>query len=64
MREFITPEDFERDAESATEFDRTTERLKKEANKTLIDEYQLRRNRDWGALNSQVVGAEIDYNIE
>jgi len=62
MKEFITPEDFERDAESATEFNRTAERLKKEASKALIDEYQLERNRDWGALNSQVVGAEIDYS--
>jgi len=64
MNEYITPKDFERGAKPAKEFNECTERLIREAQYELINEAQLRRDRDWSALNSQVVGAEVDYNFK
>lgn len=60
MRDYITPEEFEKRAEPATAFNECTEKLEREASETLINEFQVRRNREL----SNIFCVEVDYNIK
>lgn len=57
-------EAFERTAVPALEFNEVTQELIKEEQNRLINESQLRRNRDWSCLAGQVFGAEVNLQYQ
>ena len=52
------PEEFDRGAVPATVFNEVTQRLVREEQYGLVNESQLRRDRDWSAVGGQVAGFE------
>ena len=55
---FLTAEDFFQDSEESMVFEEVFQALEEEASQSILDEAELRRQKDWSVLAHQVVGAE------
>ncbi len=57
--QYVTAEEFLKDALPTTEVDDVFNAIDKANEGKLLDEARIRRGQDWSALSQQIVGAEV-----